>query len=77
MILKDKLLNIKLKDTHIEINDGVLSQIYGVLNIKNIYIHKDINLSISDCFSISKSIKIFFIDANGNILAKYKRIKTV
>jgi hypothetical protein len=61
----------------LEVNDGVLSQIYGVTNIKNLYIHKDISLSIADCFSISKYIKIFFIDANGNIIAKYKRIKTV
>jgi len=77
LIFKDKNLSIKLKDTYLEINDGVLSQIYGVLNIKNLYIHKDINLSIADCFVISKYIKIFFIDANGNIIAKYKRIKTV
>ena len=77
LILKDKLLNIKLKDIYLEVNDGILSQIYGVKNIKTLYIHKDIELSISDCFAISKYIKIFFIDANGNILAKYKRIQTV
>ena len=73
LILKNKNLSIRLKDTFIEVNDGVLSQIYGIKQIKKLYIHKDIALSISDCFSISKYIKIYFIDAYGNILAKYKR----
>ncbi|MEA2050737.1 MAG: hypothetical protein U9O56_08415 [Campylobacterota bacterium] len=77
LILKNKELSIKLKDTYIEVSDGVLSQIYGVQNIKNLYIHKDIALNISDCFAISKYIKIFFIDGYGNIIAKYKRVKTV
>jgi len=77
LILKNKNLRVKLQDTHLEVNDEVLSQIYGVQNIKNLYIHKDIALSISDCFAISKYIKIYFIDGYGNIIAKYKRVKTV
>jgi len=77
LILKNKNLSIKLKDKHIEVNDGILSQIYGINQIKKLYIHKDIFLSISDCFGISKYIKIYFIDGFGNIVAKYKRAKTI
>ena len=77
LILKNKNLSIKLKDTYIEVNDGVLSQIYGINQIKKLYFHKDISLSISDCFGISKYIKIYFIDGFGNVVAKYKREKTI
>lgn len=77
LILKTPTLCVKLKNNYIEVSDGVLSQIYGILNIKALYLHKDIELSINHCYAISKYIKIHFIDANGNILAKYKRSKIV
>jgi hypothetical protein len=77
LILKDKTLLVSLKGTYIEVSNGVLAQIYGVHNLENLYIHKDIALNIGDCFTISKYLKISFIDANGNIVAKYKRVKTV
>ena len=77
MILKDKALIVSLKGTYVEVSNGILSQIYGVRNLQNLYIHKDIALSIADCFAISKYLKISFIDANGNIVAKYLRVKTV
>ena len=77
LILKDKTLIVRLDAMYIDVSDGVLSQIYGIKNIKRLYIHKDISLSISECFAISKYIKIFFIDANGNIVGKYKRVKIV
>lgn len=77
LVLKTPTLCVKLKNSYIEVSDGVLSQIYGILNIKALYLHKDIELSIGHCYAISKYIKIYFIDANGNILAKYKRSKIV
>ena len=75
LILKTPTLSISLKNSYLEVNDGVLSQIYGVLNLKALYIHKDIQLSISDCYAISRYIKIYFIDGYGNVVAKYKRAK--
>jgi hypothetical protein len=75
LILKTPTNTISLKNTYLEVNDGVLSQVYGVLNLKALYIHKDIKLQISECFAISRYVKIYFIDANGNIVARYKRYK--
>lgn len=75
LILKTPTLQISLKNTYLEVNDGVLSQIYGVLNLKALYIHKDIALPISECYAISRYIKIYFIDGYGHIVAKYKRAK--
>jgi hypothetical protein len=75
--LKNKELSLSLHDTYIEVNDGVLSQIYGVLNLKALYIHNAIHLSIADCYAIAKYVKIYFIDARGNVVGEYVRSKIV
>jgi hypothetical protein len=75
IIIKNQNIKLALKDKYIEIDTGLLSQTYGIFNIDKLYIHKDIYLSISDCYAISKYVKIYFIDGNGNIVAKYKRYK--
>lgn len=77
LIIRDKSLTLRLEAKHIDVSDGVLSQVYGIHNIARLYIHKDIALSIAVCYALSKYVKIFFIDANGNIIAKYKRVKRV
>ena len=75
--MKNKELSLSLHDTYIEVNDGVLSQIYGVLNLKALYIHNAINLNIADCYAIAKYVKIYFIDARGNVVGEYVRSKIV
>ena len=77
LIIRDKSLTLRLQAKHIDVSDGVLSQVYGIHNIAKLYIHKDIVLSISECYALSKYVKIYFIDASGHIVSKYKRVKRV
>jgi hypothetical protein len=74
LIIKDKNVRLRLKDTYIEIRKNGIVKIFGVLNIRALFIHKDIFLNISECYAISKYMPIFFINSNGEILARYKRV---
>jgi hypothetical protein len=75
LIVKSPQSTISLHKTHVEVNDGVLTQVYGVLNLKAIYLHVNLPISIDTCYAIAKFVKLYFIDGHGNIVAKYKRVK--
>ena len=77
LVIKNKALHISLKNTFIEVSDGLLSQIYGVAQLEALYIHKDIELNLATAYELSKHLKIYFIDAKGHLLAKYERMHTV
>ena len=77
LVIKNKALRINLKNTFIELSDGLLSQIYGVEQLEAIYIHKDIELNLATAYELSTYIRIYFIDAKGHILARYERMYTV
>jgi len=71
--LKTKTLKISLRGTHIEVDDGKVSQVFGVLQLKALYIHNAIELSISDCYGISQYLKVYFINARGKVVGEYVR----
>lgn len=77
LILKSTHLELKLHTKHLEVSDGVLSQVYGIAHIEKIYINKNIALSIADVYAISKYVDLYFIDGNGNIVAQYVRNKVL
>ncbi|QIR75239.2 hypothetical protein FA592_02945 [Sulfurospirillum diekertiae] len=71
------MLQVNLKGSYIEVSDGVLSQIYGIAQLRSLYLHKEIDLNIATAYELSKYLDIFFINARGMILARYERIQTV
>jgi len=68
---------VRLKGTHIEVSDGVLSQVYGLRHLGGVYLHKDIALTLNDAYDIAKVMPVHFIDARGVIVAMYQRVGSV
>lgn len=73
IIISDKRAKIVVGDGYLEVK-GVLDEIVvGFFRSEEIYIHKDIELKISDLYTISKHLKTYLIDSYGNIIANFRR----
>ncbi len=47
----------------------------GLNQIGGIYLHKDVSLSMADVFALSRHSEVSLIDARGNILGQFRRLK--
>ena len=77
LIIKDADKKISFRGTYLDIDDGILVQTVGVMYVKSLYIHKDCEITLADIYAVSQYMKVYFIDARGYVLGKFKRCKKI
>lgn len=70
LLLKDKTISIKTHENYIEFTNDNKEFIAAYRYISEIYINKQINVSIDEVLKIAKKVPLFFVNHNGYIIAK-------
>lgn len=70
LLLKDKTISIKTHENYIEFTNDNKEFIAAYRYISEIYINKQINVSVDEVLKIAKKVPLFFVDHNGYIIAK-------
>ena len=68
LIIKDKQTNIKVHSDYIDFIDKGF--ILSFKHIQEIYMYKNINLSLSDLVKVAKKAPLYLIDHQNNIIAR-------
>jgi hypothetical protein len=77
VILKDSKTTIKIYQDYMVITKDNTEGVVAFRYIKELYINKNIELSIKECVDLSKIFKIFLIDRYGNVLVEVKSYEKV
>ncbi|MFP4487547.1 MAG: hypothetical protein ACLFOC_11355 [Campylobacterales bacterium] len=75
LIIRDRSAKIRINKGSIEIDAIKGSFVVGLNQIGGIYLHKDVSLSMADVFALSRHSEVSLIDARGNILGQFRRLK--
>ncbi|NWF67286.1 MAG: hypothetical protein HXX81_07465 [Campylobacterales bacterium] len=74
-MIKDGRSKVVVDERYIDVCSENGEFLIGFVNIKELYINKEIDLNISDLFRLAKYVKVFLIDGNGNLIGRFKRFK--
>jgi len=70
LVLKDKMIEIKIYEEYLEFVCEEKEFIAAFKHISEVYINKQINISLDKTLKIAKKVPLFLTDHNGYIVAK-------
>ena len=75
LILADPRRTWRIQSGYLELEEGGAWRVIGLQAFDEIYIHKSLPFTIEALYTLSKTLKVHLIDANGNLLGRFKRYK--
>ena len=77
LIFKESSIKLDVYSDYIVVKKNSLESVFGFRYIAELYINKNIELSLKDSIVLAKNFKLFLIDRYGNILAEVKNYEKV
>jgi len=75
LIVADPQKSLRIQSGHLELKENGVWRIIGLQNFDEIYIHKSLQITIESLYVLSKTLKVYLIDAHGHFLGQFKRYK--
>ena len=74
LILKDSDIKITVHNSNLQIENNDSYIIVAFRHIEKIFLNKNIDITIDDCYKIFQKVPLFFIDHNGYLLFTLRSI---